>query len=329
MRAWLLDRMGDGIDKVHLGDVPNPSPGANQVLVDVIYAGLNPADRYLAENLYPAKPQAWPHILGRDGIGVVRALGAGVTQFKVGQKVNIVHGQAGINLPGTFAQKLVADADTLGAAPDGWSDEQAAAAPLVYETAYQAISHWGDVPANAVVLITGASGGVGSAAVQLAKAMGHTVVGLSRDAEKSKKLREIGADFTFDPNDSTWTKTLKTQLGKRRVDLAIDDVGGRFFNDVLDVMGMNGRITVVGRLAGPVPEFNTASLFFRRLKIGGIAIHSYTGDVCAHAWQQCIALLNKTGQRPLIDSVHPFEKLHDAFKRLERGPMGKVLLKVS
>src|SRR5215207_5631734 len=89
MRAWLLDRMGDGIDKVHLGEVPDPVPGAGEVLVDLTFAGLNPADRYLAENLYPAKPQAWPHILGRDGVGVVRVLGEGVTEFKVGQKVNV------------------------------------------------------------------------------------------------------------------------------------------------------------------------------------------------------------------------------------------------
>src|SRR5687767_11937625 len=139
MKAWLLDRMGDGIDKVHLGDVPDPKPGTGQVLVDVVFAGLNPADRYLAENQYPAKPQAWPHILGRDGIGIVRELGAGATKFKVGQKVHIIHGDAGINLPGTFAEKLVANVDTLGAIPEGWTDEQAAAAPLVYETAYQAI----------------------------------------------------------------------------------------------------------------------------------------------------------------------------------------------
>src|SRR5687768_7306764 len=112
MRAWLLDRMGDGIDKVHLGEVADPVPGTGQVLVDLIYAGLNPADRYLAENLYPAKPQAFPLILGRDGVGIVRALGSGVSELDVGQKVHILHGFAGINFNGTFAEKLVANVDT-------------------------------------------------------------------------------------------------------------------------------------------------------------------------------------------------------------------------
>ncbi|MBC8105333.1 MAG: zinc-binding alcohol dehydrogenase family protein [Anaerolineae bacterium] len=328
MRAWLLDRMGDGIDKVHLGEVPDPSPGAGEALIDLTFAGLNPADRYLAENMYPAKPQAFPHILGRDGIGTIRALGPDVTDFKNGQKVNIIHGQAGINLPGTFAERIVANVETLGTLPAGWTDEQAAAAPLVYETAYQAITQWDDLPALSVVLITGASGGVGSAAVQLAKAMGHTVIGLSRDAEKSTKLREIGADMAFDPNDPNWKKLAKEQLGKRRVNLAIDNVGGKPFNDVLDMMAMNGRITVVGRLAGAVPEFNTASLFFRRLRIGGIAIHSYEPAETRHAWEQAQRLLKQSGARPLVDSIHPFDQLHDAFKRLERGPLGKVLLRI-
>src|SRR4051812_39713261 len=124
MRAWLLDRMGDGIDKVHLGEAPDPSPGPNQVLIDLLFAGLNPADRYLAENLYPAKPTSFPLILGRDGVGIVRELGSGATKFKVGQKVHILHGFAGINFNGTFAEQLVADVDTLDAVPDGWTDEQ-------------------------------------------------------------------------------------------------------------------------------------------------------------------------------------------------------------
>src|SRR3954470_7271970 len=101
MKAWLLDKIGDGIDKLHIADVPDPTPGDGQVVVDLNYAGLNPADRYLAENQYPARPEKWPHILGRDGMGTVSAVGPNVTTLKVGQKVNIVYGHAGINLPGT------------------------------------------------------------------------------------------------------------------------------------------------------------------------------------------------------------------------------------
>jgi NADPH2:quinone reductase len=329
MKAWLLDQMGDGIGKLHVAELSDPLPGPRQVVVDVQFAGLNPADRYLAENMYPAKP-SFPHVLGRDGMGVVSAVGAGVSQWRVGQKVNVVTGQAGINVPGTFATKLLANADTLGAIPDGWTDEQAAAAPLVYCTAYKAIAHWGsEVKPNSVILITGATGGVGVAAVQLAKAMGHTVIALSRSAEKTAKLREIGADYTLDPNDPNWKKSLKEQLGKRRVDLAIDNIGGQLFNDLLDTLGFGGRITCVGRLAGPVPNLNTASLFFREIRVGGIAVHAYTVEQAQHAWNEVLTLLRRTGARPLIDSVHAFEKLSEAFARLERGPMGKVMLRIA
>jgi NADPH2:quinone reductase len=328
MKAWLLDNAGDGIDKLHVADVPDPTPGAGQVVVDLHYAGLNPADRYLAENQYPARPQ-FPHILGRDGVGVVSAVGPDVTTLKIGQKVNVVYGEAGINQPGTFAQKLLAPVETLGEIPRGWSDEQAAAAPLVYITAYQAIWQWVNLPASgAVVLITGASGGVGVASIHLAKAVGHTVIGLSRSAEKSRKLLEIGADLTFNPADPNWKKSLKDQLGKKRVDLAIDNIGGPLFNDVIEVMGNHGRISVVGRLAGPVPNFNTASLFFRRLRIGGVAVHAFTVAEARSAWGEVLALLQKTGAKPPIDSVHPFDKLKGAFEQLARGPMGKVLVRI-
>jgi NADPH2:quinone reductase len=329
MKAWLLDNVGDGIDKLHVTDVPDPPvPGQGQVLVDIHFAGLNPADRYLAENLYPARPK-FPHILGRDAMGVVSAVGPGVASLRVGQKVTVITGEAGINQPGTFAQKLLAPAETLGSIPHGWTDEQAAAAPLVYITAYQAIAQWEDLPkTGAAVLVTGASGGVGVPSVQLAKAMGHTVIALSRSAEKSAKLRELGADLTFDPTDANWKKSLKEQLGKRRVDLAIDMIGGPLFSDLIDTLGNRGRVSCVGRLAGPVPNFNTATLFFRRIRIGGVAVHAYAVIEARTAWEEALKLLNKTGAKPIVDSVFEFARLKDAFAGLEQGPMGKVLVNV-
>jgi NADPH2:quinone reductase len=140
-------------------------------------------------------------------------------------------------------------------------------------------------------------------------------------------LRQIGADLAFDPSDAGWKKALKEQLGKRRVDLAIDNIGGALFNDVLDTLGAGGRVTCVGRLAGPVPDFNTAGLFFREIRIGGIAVHAFSIEDAQAAWQQVLALLSRTGARPLIDSVRPFENLAEAFARLGEGPMGKVLIR--
>ena len=332
MKAWLLNIIGDGIDKLRIAEVPDPPPpGAGQVIVDVHFAGLNPADRYLAENQYPAKPKL-PHILGRDAMGVVSAVGPDVTSFKVGDKIIVLTGEAGINLPGTFAQKLLAPADTLTPVPRGWSDEQAAGAPLVYLTAHQAIYQWDELPqTGGVVLVTGASGGVGIACLQLAKLMGHTVVALSRSAEKSAKLRELGADLTFDPTNANWKKSLKEQLGKRRVDLAIDMIGGALFSDVIDTLGNRGRVSVVGRLAGPVPSFNTATLFFRRIRIGGVAVHAYSVAKAHAAWGELHSMRARATDSlmPVVDSVFDFADLKQAFARLAQGPMGKVLIRVA
>ena len=119
---------------------------------------------------------------------------------------------------------------------------------------------------------------------------------------------------------------LKTELGKRRVDLAVDNIGGPLFSDVLNTLGMHGKISCVGRLAGPVPEFNTSSLFFRRIKIGGVHVGNFTPPESQAAWKSIVATMNRAGVKPLIDSVFRFVRLIDAFEKLKSGPMGKVLL---
>jgi NADPH2:quinone reductase len=157
--------------------------------------------------------------------------------------------------------------------------------------------------------------------------MGHTVVGLSRDAEKRDKLKSIGMDLALDPTHPQWRTSLKNLLGGRRVNLVIDNIGGPLFPEVLATLGDHGRVSVVGRLAGPVPQFNTSSLLFRRLRIGGVQVGAYSNAESRAAWSEILKLLNKTNARPIVDQVFPFEQLPAAFARLANGPMGKVLIK--
>src|SRR5687767_1203291 len=171
MLAWLMDGF-DGIERLRLGEVPDPVPAPGEIVIDVAYAGLNPADRYLAEGQYPARPPL-PHILGRDGVGRVTALGPAVTGVSLGQQLALLRGEVGVSRRGTFAQRVAVPVESTIKIPCGWTLQEAAAAPLVYLTAYQAVSQWGDLPPS-VVLITGASGGVGVASIHLAKALGHT-----------------------------------------------------------------------------------------------------------------------------------------------------------
>lgn len=324
MRAWLLQDF-TGLSALRMADLPDPAAGNCEVVLQLDYAALNPADRYLAENQYPAKPPL-PHILGRDGVGKIIAIGSGVHQYQVGQRVLILRGDTGVARAGTFARQVAVDIASIAEVPEGWSIEESAGASLVYLTAHQALTQWGTLEPG-IVLISGASGGVGVASVQLAKAMGHRVVALSRDQGKREILRKIGAEVCMDPQNPNWTKDLKAKLHPHRVNLAIDNIGGSEFTSLLDTLGANGRVSVVGRLAGPVPNFNTGSLFFRRLQIGGVAVGTYTAPQAQSAWKEVVEMLKSTGAKPLVDSVFPFEQLLAAFDRLAKGPMGKVLLR--
>jgi NADPH2:quinone reductase len=331
MRAWLLDSY-EGVGKLRVDEVAEPQPAPGQVVLKTMYAGLNPADAFLALAQYPAKPKL-PHVLGRDGVGEVVSIGEGVSNVKVGDIVGILRGDTGVEVWGTLAEKVAVEASHVIPVPHGWSYEELAGAPLVYLTAWQALTQWSDPPAppsrGSVLLITGASGGVGSASVLLGKSMGLVVIGLSRSSEKGEQLKELGADHVFDPTAKDVRKQVLAAIAPKRVDIAVDNVGGPLFNEIIGMLGYAGRISVVGRSGGTVPEFNTASLFFRRNRIGGVTVADYSSEQAQENWKEIVARLDALKQRPVVDQVFPFLDIKEAFARLAKGPMGKVLVKVS
>src|SRR4029077_2262776 len=218
-----------GIERLRLGEVADPRPGPTQVLLRMRVVALNPADAFLARGMYPAKPPL-PHILGRDGVGDVVTVGSGVDNVRVGETVGILRCEVGVDVWGTLAEHVVVPMESVTRVPSGWSLEEMAGAPLVFLTAWQALTQWSEPPAPArpgsVLLVTGASGGVGAASVLLGKSMGLTVVALSRSAEKGARLKDLGADFVFDPQDENLRKSVGTSIAPKKVDLAVDNVGG-------------------------------------------------------------------------------------------------------
>jgi NADPH2:quinone reductase len=321
-----------GVEKLRLGEVPDPQPGPAQVLLRVKFAALNPADAFLARKLYPANPRL-PHILGRDGVGEIVAVGPGVGNVRVGETVGILRCEVGVEEWGTLAEKVVVPAESVTCIPTGWSCEEMAGAPLVFLTAWQALNQWTEPPAppsaKSVLLVTGASGGVGVASVLLGKSMNLTVVALSRSAEKRAELKKLGADFVFDPMDSNLVKAVTAALSPRKVDLMVDNVGGALLPQVVALLGYGGRISIVGRSGGTVPEFNTSTLFFRRLRMGGISVGDYTAPEAHVAWENIVGRVDAMGQRPQVDTIVPFEEVKTGFDRLAQGPMGKVLVQVA
>jgi len=176
--------------------------------------------------------------------------------------------------------------------------------------------------------VTGASGGVGVAALLLGKSMNLTIVALSRSVDKRARLQELGADFVFDPNDPNLAKVIAGAVGPKQLDLVIDSVGGPLFPQLVGLLGYGGRVSVVGRSGGPVPEFNTATLLFRRNRIGGVSVGDYSAGQAQAIWKEIVGRLDAIGRRPQIDSTVPFEQVKEGFIRLDQGPMGKVLVQV-
>jgi NADPH:quinone reductase len=302
------------------------------VLLRVRFAALNPADAFLACGMYPAHPPL-PHILGRDGVGEVAAVGPDVTRVRVGDLVGILRCQVGVATLGTLAEKVVVPEESVTAVPHGWSAEEMTGAPLVFLTAWQALTQWSDPPQppspESVLLVTGASGGVGAASVLLGKSMGLVVIGLSRSARKGAALKRLGAAHVFDPADSQLVKRITSAIVPLKVDLAVDTVGGSVFQDIIATLGYGGRISVVGRSGGIVPQFNTATLFFRRIRIGGVSVGDYTAEDAQAAWSQITTRLDALHRRPIVDSVVAFDQVKAGFARLAQGPLGKVLVRVS
>jgi NADPH2:quinone reductase len=331
MRAWLMDSTG-GVEALRLGTVADPQPGPSQVLLKVKVAALNPADAFLAQGMYPANPPL-PHILGRDGVGDVLAVGPGVTNIRVGESLGILRSEVGIQIWGTLAEKVVVPLESLTVIPSGWSLEEMAGAPLVFLTAWQALTQWKEPAApsreGTVLLVTGASGGVGVASVLLGKSMGLTVLALSRSEEKRSRLKKLGADFVFDPAEKNFVTAVKTAISPRRVDLVVDSVGGSLLNQVITLLGYGGRISVVGRSGGTVPDFNTATLLFRRIRIGGVSVGDPSPEATRAVWGEIVGRLNALRLRPQVDSIVPFEEVKRGFARLAQGPMGKVLVRVA
>jgi NADPH2:quinone reductase len=331
MRAWLLDSL-DGVEKMRLAETAEPQASPGEVLLRVRFAALNPADAFLARGQYPAKP-AFPHILGRDAVGEVIATGPGVEWPKMGESVGILRCDVGVSVRGALAEKVVSRAGSLAPIPEGWSAEEMACAPLTFLTAFQALTQWSEPAAppaaGSVVMVTGASGGVGVATTLLAKSMGLKVVGLSRNTAKGEKLKELGADFVFSPEDRELRNKVMAAIAPQKVDLAVDNIGGALFTQVVAMLGYAGKISLVGRSAGPVPEFNTGTLFFKRNRIGGVSVGDYSPEAAQVAWKEIVRRMAEIGARPVVDRIFPFEDARAAFARLAEGPMGKVVVKVA
>ena len=239
MKAIVVREFGEP-EVMRVEEVAKPEPTGHQVLVRIMAAGVNPVDTYLRTGIHAHAPKL-PYTPGKDGAGVVEAIGDGVTRWKVGDRVYTAD-----SLTGTYAEYSLCNDIQLGRLPDNVSFEQGAGVWTPYATSYRALFQKAQAMAGETVLIHGASGGVGLAAVQWAKHAGLTVIGTASSEEGKRLVAQKGADQVFDHTDEEHLDAIREATGGRGVDVSIEMLANVNLENDFSALAMFGRITVVG-----------------------------------------------------------------------------------
>jgi zinc-binding alcohol dehydrogenase/oxidoreductase len=313
-----------GPEVLRYEDVPDPEPGEGEVLIRMRAASLNHLDVWTRMGL-PSVPK--PRILGADGSGIVETLGPGVAGLESGQPVvinpGVEHGDAihviGEHTQGVHAELASVPATNVYPLREGVSFEEAAAFPLVYETAYRMLVTRAKLRAGEWVLLWGIGGGVATAAFRIAQALeAHTIVTSSSD-EKLAKAAALGADVTVNHETGDVVAAVKEATGKG-ADVVVETVGDATWKRSLDAARPTGRIVVCGATSGPNPPAALHRLWWKQLDVLGSTMGTRQDFEGAYD-------LVAAGAKPVIDSVFPLAEARAAHERLEAGEQfGKILL---
>jgi NADPH2:quinone reductase len=323
VQAMLIEAFGPP-ESLAWREVPAVLPGPGEVLIEAHAVGVNFPDLLVVagtyQDLFPL-----PFTPGKEAAGVVRALGAGVTHLKVGDRVSAVMEK------GAYAEQIIVQAAHCYPVPDDLTLVDAAALGVAYQTAYFALHDRGQIRAGERVLVTGASGGVGMAAVQLAKAAGAFVVAAAGSADKAEFVRGLGADDVVDlahPGAGLRAELMSLTEGMG-LDVIVDQVGGEVFNESLRALRKGGRMLVVGFASGVIPQVRANYLLLKQISVVGVHWGYFRDErpVEAAAAQAEIFRMARAGlARPAIAALLPLENVSTALKMFEqRAVTGKVV----
>lgn len=307
---------------LRVDDLPEPEPGAGEVLIDVKAAGVNFPDLLITQGKYQFKPPP-PFVPGGEVAGVVRAVGAGVTGFSPGDRV------AATMLFGAFAERVIAPAAAVARLPDGVSFEVGAAVLLTYATTIHALVDRAALRPGETLLVLGASGGVGTSAIEIGKCLGAKVIAAASSEEKLAYCREHGADATIDYATEDLKERAKALSGGG-VDVVYDPVGGDFTEQALRAIGWEGRYLIVGFAAGPIPKLPANLVLLKGCQIVGVFWGMFAqrtpGRNAANV-ERVLGWLAEGKVSPHVDAVIPFERAGEALERLARREVkGKLVL---
>ena len=343
MRAVLLPAHGPAENLTYTTDYPIPEPQAGEVRVRVYAASLNRLDIWV-RNGWPGLKLPMPHIPGADASGKIDKIGSGVTGWTIGDRVAIdptiscgrcefclagkqnlcpFGGILGEDSSGTFAEYIVIPARNLLRMPDYISYATAAAASLVYLTAWHSLITRADLRPGQSVLIVGASGGVNSASIQIAKYAGAKVYVVGSNAQKLDEAKQLGADHLIDRSQMDWGKAIYSLTGKQGVDVVVDNVGQETLPISMRAAKRGGKILIVGNTSGPISQLDVRFIFSKHLSILGSTMAPHTDFVSV--MEQVFA-----GKlRVAIGAQLPLEGVIDAHHLIETGAVfGKIVLEI-
>ena len=324
MRAILCKELGPA-DKLVIEDVPSPQVSGDGVKVKVKAAGLNFPDTLIIEGKYQIKPEL-PFSPGGEMAGEIIEVGPDVKNLKPGMRV------MGLTGYGSFAEEMVIGESRVIPVPDGMKDETAAAFSMVYGTSYHALKQRANIQPGETLLVLGASGGVGLAAVELGKAMGAKVIAAASTDDKLQVAKEAGADDLINYTDEDLKEALKSRY-PQGIDVIYDPVGDRFTEPALRNMAWNGRFLIVGFAAGEIPKIPANLTLLKGCSVVGVFWGAFTAKEPKEHIQNVKELMQLFAEGkidPRVSEVFPFEQYEDALAALSsRRAKGKVVLKVS
>ena len=322
MRRWELKDKGEPGTSLELVEVADPSPNPGQLLVDVEAVGLAFPDVLQCRGIYqvPTPPRFTP---GGETSGVVSAVGEGVDGFAVGDRV--------VMMGGGLAEKVIANPQSCFKVPDGVSPEAAAALPINYGTTWYALHERGHVQAGETMLVTGAAGGTGTAAIQLGKAAGMRIIAVAGGAEKVKVAQDEGADVVIDHQATPdWVDAVKEASGGG-VDVAYDPVGGDTFHQVRRCMAWGGRLLIIGFVAG-IPDAPMNHVLLKSYDIVGVHWGASVMRDPSSVRRQLDAVLTHVANGDFTPPLYPPFAFEDAAQALQdladRKTWGKAVVRL-
>ncbi len=325
MRALVCNAFGSP-DELAIEERDDPGAGAGEIVVDVAAAGINFPDILMIAGQYQVKTPP-PFVPGNEAAGVVAAIGGKVSRLAVGDKVIVTPPG------GAFAEKCAVDENLAMPLPGGLDFEQGAGFAITYGTSYHALKQSADLQPGETVLVLGAAGGVGIAAVEIAKAMGARVIAAASSDEKLEFAVAAGADATINYTDMPLKDTVKELTDGNGADVIFDPVGGELADQALRATAWHGRYLVIGFASGDIPKFPANIALLKEASIIGVWWGTWAAKNSTQQtenMQKLTALIASGELRPRVTETYALDDYRQAFRAVtERRALGKVILRMT